>query len=368
MKKDEIQENIINQILQSGFLGIVESSVRSGKTRILLKSIQKYSVNYIKNPNILVLYPNIDIRKSWETECDLIDYHPNITYCTFVSIEKVYLKNWDYVIVDECHLIGTENQLPLLGELVKRHSNVILASGTINNNTLHELQLFTGLKKIVSYTTDMAIQDGIVCDYNVIIYEYSLDAVTSVEYGKTKKWKSTELKECNRLSYKVDSTYGKEKMFHALNRMRFINSCNSLVNSVRKWINQNKEKRFILFSGDENIGKKYGIPMYNSKSADDSVLLSFQRGEINQLCLIRKGRQGVTFPELRHILITAIDSNSENLEQALGRALLNDTENAIIHIFVSNQPFQKKWLNSALININPEKITWQNLNQNPLIE
>ena len=49
---------------------------------------------------------------------------------------------------------------------------------------------------------------------------------------------------------------------------------------------------------------------------------------------LRKENKGITFKSLQHILITAIDSNSENLSQALGRALLNDTENAIIHIFL----------------------------------
>jgi hypothetical protein len=98
--------------------------------------------------------------------------------------------------------------------------------------------------------------------------------------------------------------------------------------------------------------------MWNSKSKDDSVLESFQKQEINQLCLIKKGKQGITFPMLQNILITNIDSNGENLEQALGRALLNDTEDATIHIFVSSEQFQLNWLNKALSNINQNKITW----------
>ena len=96
--------------------------------------------------------------------------------------------------------------------------------------------------------------------------------------------------------------------------------------------------------------------MFNSKSKNDSVLQDFISGKINQLCLIRKGSAGITYPNLKTILITAINSNGENLEQMLGRSLLNDTENAEIHIFVSDEEFQLKWLKSALQGINKNKI------------
>ena len=359
-KKDIIQNGFIEKIIDN-FRGIHLISVRTGKTRIYLKSIQKHSKNWIENPKILVLYPNTDVKSSWEKECELINYFPNIVYSTYLSIDKVMDENWDYIVADEAHLCGEENQLPKLGELIRRHANTIVASGTYNNDTLKAIKEATGMSLTINYPTEKAIEDGIVSDFTVIIYEYSLDNIKPVVYGKTKQWQSTELKECNRLSKKVDTTFGKEKMFHALNRMRFINSCESLITIVHNWIFKNRNTRFILFTGDENVGKNYRIPMYNSKSEDDSILKAFQNEEINQICLIKKGKQGITYPNLSHILITAIDSNGENLEQAIGRALLNDTEHSYIHVFVSNQPFQQKWLNSALTKIPKDKIKHINI-------
>ena len=357
-KKDEIQRSIINEIIKNNFKGIVLSSVRSGKTRILLSSIKKHSEDYIKNPKVLVLYPNTDIRQSWEKECNLINYQPDITYCTFVSVDKVKDLVFDYVCVDEAHLLAEETQLKTVAYINKRHKHCILASGTYSESTLEALQFNTGLELIVNYPTEQAIKDGIVSDFNIQIHTYNLDATTVKEFGKVKKWKSTDLKECNRLSFKVNSSSGKEKMFAALTRMHFINNCDSLVNCVNHWISHNKDKRFILFTGSENVGKRYNLPMWNSKSKDNSILKSFQNQKINQLCLIKKGKQGITYPMLQHILITNIDSNGENLEQAVGRVLLDDTEDATIHIFVSSEQFQLKWLNSALENINKDKIKW----------
>ena len=355
-KKDEIQRLIKDKLLLHNLKGIVLSSVRSGKTRILLEAIKEHSEKL--NPKVLVLYPNKDIKSSWEKECTIINYYPDISYCTFISIEKVQNLIFDYVILDECHLLAEETQLKIASFINKRHKHCIFASGTYSEITLQNLIFNTGLDLIVNYTTEDAIKDEIVCDFKVYIHQYNLDSATIKEFGKVKKWKSTELKECNRLTHKVNTTSGKEKFFHALNRMRFINSCESLVNCVNDWIKINKNERFILFTGDEKVGKLYNLPMYNSKSKDDSILKQFQNEEINQLCLIKKGKAGITYPNLKIVLLTAIDSNSENIEQAIGRSLLNDTDKAEIHIFISFEQFQLKWLTSALENIPKDKIQY----------
>lgn len=358
-KKDQIQKEIENKILESGFRGIVESSVRSGKTRILLNCVKNQQ--WFKEPRVLVLYPNIDIKASWEKEQELINFFPNITYCTFVSIHTQLEKEYDMVIVDEAHLLGTDNQLPTCAEISKSVKHCILASGTYSNDTLSTISYVMGMKKIVHYPTEKAIEDGLVSDYKIFIHTYQLDDITRIEYGKAKKWTSTELKECNRITRKVMyANNDREKMFYALERMRFINNCNSLKNAVSKWISENQETRFIMFAADSKISNFYGLPVYNSLSKDDSTLTDFQEGKVNQLVLVRKARQGVTFPKLDTILITAIDSNSENLEQALGRGLLPDTDEAKIHIFVSNQDFQRKWLEKALTKIPKQKIIHEN--------
>ena len=357
MTKTEIQEKIINAIIENNCRGIVLSSVRSGKTRILLKTIERYFKD--KNPKVLVLYPNIDIKLSWEKECEIIDYFPDITYCTFASISKIIEEKWDIVIIDEAHLLAPDTQLVAAGDIALNNKHVIFASGTYNKDTLSDIKFYTKLNLIVNYPTSEAIKDGIVSDFTVYVHRYDLDNSKIIQFGKVKKWNSTEKKECNRLGNRILKLSGQQKMFASLERMRFINSCTSLIEKVNKWISENKNERFILFSSDEKTGLKYNLPMFNSKSKDDSVLKDFQSGKINQLCLLKKGSAGVTFPNLQNILITAINSNGENLEQMIGRSLLKDCENSSnIHIFVSTEEFQNKWLNSALSSINTEKIKY----------
>lgn len=356
--KNEIQKEIIDVILEKDFRGIMLASVRSGKTRQLIKAMQGHYKGNSLTLSILVAYPNIDVKNSWVDEFAKLAYFPNVTFTTFISLHKFENNLFDYVIFDEAHSIPEENVLPIAGKIAKNNKNVIFASGTYTNDTLCNIKMHTGLSQIVNYTTEQAIADGIVSDFTIFVHRYDLDNKIKLERGKVKKWNSSDKSECGRLTRFLFNSYGEAKKFAAINRMRFINSNNTLVNRVQTWINDNPDKRFLLFASDEKTGIKYGIKMYNSKNSSDKILLDFQKEEINQLCLIKKASSGVTFPNLSHVLITAINSNGEFMEQMLGRSLLNDTEHSNIHVFVSTEEFQIKWMLSAFEKLPKEKIIY----------
>jgi len=359
MTKNEIQRIIIDKIKNALFKGIVLASVRSGKTRILLTAIKEISDNDL-DISILVGYPNVDIKNSWISECEKLDYYPNIHYSTFKSLHKVQDNKYDYVVFDEAHLIPPENTLPIVSKIVKNNDKVILASGTYSEDTLLNLKFTTGLQQVVDYSTDDAINDGIVNNFKIEVHLFKLDNTKPVQFGgNLKKWYSTDYKECLRLSKKVEETFGTSKMIIALFRMKMINSCQSLIRNVQKWINDNPNKRFILFTGDEKVGMNYNIPMFNSKSKNNDILKDFQEYRSNSLCLIKKGGTGVTYEGLDTILITDINSNSETLEQRCGRSLLfEEDKESVIHIFCSTEEFQLRWLESSLKSINPDRINY----------
>jgi len=358
MTKNEIQRIIIDKIKNALFRGIVLASVRSGKTRILLTAIREISDNDL-DISILVSTPYVDIMHSWVDECKELEYYPNIEYCNFKSLKKVENNKYDFVVFDESHTIPLVNVLPIVSKIVKNNDKVILASGTYSEDTLLNLKFSTGLQQIINYSTDDAINDGIVNNFKVEVHLFKLDNTKSVQFGGIKKWYSTDYKECQRMSKKVDESFGKDKMMIALFRMKMINSCQSLIRNVRQWIENNPDKRFILFTGDEKVGMNYNIPMFNSKSKNNDVLKDFQEYRSNSLCLIKKGGTGVTYEGLDTILITDINSNSETLEQRCGRSLLfEEGKESTVHIFCSTEQFQLNWLENSLKSINSSRINY----------
>jgi superfamily II DNA or RNA helicase len=359
MNRNEIQRIIIDKIKKAYFRGIILVSVRGGKTRILLTAIREISDNDL-DISILVSTPQIDIMHSWVDECEKLEYYPKIEYCNFKSLHKIQDNKYDYIVFDESHAIPPDNILPIVSKIVKNNDKVILASGTYSEDTLLNLKFSTDLQQIVDYSTDNAIKDGIVNNFKIEVHLFKLDDIKSVQFGGLKKWYSTDYKECQRMSKRVDESFGKDKMMIALFRMKMINSCQSLVRNVKKWIENNPNKRFILFTGDEKVGMNYNIPMFNSKSKNNDVLKDFQEYRSNSLCLIKKGGTGVTYEGLDTILITDINSNSETLEQRCGRSLLfEEDKESIIHIFCSTENFQMKWLESSLKSINPDRISYK---------
>jgi superfamily II DNA or RNA helicase len=359
MTKNEIQKIIIDKIKNALFRGIVLVSVRVGKTRIILETIKEISNNDL-NIKVLIGYPNIDIKNSWISETEKLNYYPNIEYSTFKSLKKVQDNKYDFVIFDEGHAIPPDNILPTVSKIVKNNNKCIIMSGTYSEDTLLNLKFSTGLQQIVDYSTDDAINDRIVNDFKVKVHLFKLDNVKSIQFGGIKKWYSTDYKECLRMSKKLDESFGKDKMMIALFRMKMINSCQSLIKVVKQWIENNPNKRFILFTGDEKVGMNYNIPMFNSKSKNNDVLKDFQEYRSNSLCLIKKGGTGVTYEGLDTILITDINSNSETLEQRCGRSLLfEEDKESVVHIFCSTEDFQIRWLESSLKSINSNRISYK---------
>ena len=356
-KRDVIQEKIENIIIENNCNGIILSSVRSGKTKMILTSIKKHSED--KDITIFLGYPQIDIKVSWENEMKRLNYYPKIIYSTFISLEKNIINGLDYYVFDEAHSIPPDNILPIVSKIVKNNDKVILASGTYSEDTLLNLKFSTGLQQIVDYSTDDAINDGIVNNFKVEVHLFKLDNTKSVQFGGLKKWYSTDYRECLRMSKKIDNSFGQDKMMAALFRMKMINSCQSLIRNVQQWIKDNPDKRFILFTGDEKVGMNYNIPMFNSKSKNNDVLKDFQEYRSNSLCLIKKGGTGVTYEGLDTILITDINSNSETLEQRCGRSLLfEEGKESTVHIFCSTEEFQLNWLNKSLSSINSNRINY----------
>lgn len=355
--RDKLQQEAVQEYLSGNPKTCFNISVRFGKTRLGIMIMKA-----IKAKRVLILYPEVNIKKAWEDEFEKMGWKPEeVTFSTYLSVSK-YNNEYDMIIGDEIHK-ASENALFNIDGLLKINKRFLGLSGTYSEKTKQELWQYCDLRISHEYNTEDAIEDNIVANYEVNVITFNLDPISKyLKKTKTKQWMTTEIKEMSYLTRVLDQAKasGRDLKFPALNRMRFINKCPSLTKNTQILMHHLKGKRYLLYGADTDFVDGLGIPTHHSKNIAEDNLKKFQDGEINQLGLVQLASQGVTFKNLDTVVITNINSNSENLFQKLGRTLLQEgSKVSQIYILCTNLPFQKKWLSAALEDIPDEKIKYK---------
>lgn len=352
--REKLQEEYSEKYINGQRKGIYLISVRFGKTRLGIKIMQK-----LEAKRVLICYPNVDIKNSWENEFEKMEWKPDVIYSTYLSL-KNNIDEYDLVILDEIHL-ASENQRIYIKEISNINENILGLTGTLADSTKVDLFLDCELKVIEEYLTDDGIGDEIIADYKINIVRYKMDDDKKyLKKTKKKQWMTTDKKQLGYITRRINGLLysGGDVKFLALTRMRFINNNKSLQRETLKLIKKLENQRLILFGGTQEFIDSLEIPTYHSKSKQNNLEL-FQKGTINKLGLCKLANQGVTFDGLTDVVITNIDSNSENLLQKLGRSLVKEGDKiSNIWIIVSDEEFQLKWLSKALTGVNNDKIKW----------
>ncbi len=359
--RDQLQLEATEAYLSGNPKTCFNISVRFGKTRLGIMIMQALKVK-----RVLILYPEVNIKKAWEDEFEKMGWKPEeVVYSTYISLIKQSDEVYDFIVGDEIHK-ASENALFNLDNLLHSNRRFLGLSGTYSDKTKYELWEYCRLRISHEYNTEAAIEDNIVANYEVNVVTFNVDAHNQyLKKTKTKQWMTTEVKELAYLTKVLDTAKasGRDMKFPALNRMRFINKLPSLKRNTQILMHHLKDKRYLLYGADTDFVDGLGIPTHHSKNIKEDNLKKFQDGEINQLGLVQLASQGVTFKNLDTVIITNINSNSENLFQKLGRTLLQEASKVSqIYILCTEEEFQKKWLFKALQDIPREKITFKNFN------
>jgi superfamily II DNA or RNA helicase len=357
-KREELQEKAKEEYLKGDLKTLFEISVRFGKTRLAIQIAKELDAKCM-----VILYPELTIKDAWEDEFTKLNWKPeNLIYSTYRSVSKLNCKA-DFIVGDEINKASHKN-LTDLDLFLRDQPRFLGLSGTYSEETKEDLYLYLGLRISHTYTTDKAIEDNIVSDYEIVVKLFEInDKNTYLKKTKNKSWLTTEAKELKYLSKQVLIALEEKKdtKFVAFNRMRWINKCNSLQKTTLKLLEQLRNKRYILYGGSTDFIDTLNIPTYHSKNKKKDNLNLFINQIINKLGLVNLANQGITFPDLDTIVITNINSNSELLFQKLGRSLLQeDNKISKIYIVCSTEEFQRKWLRNSLEGIPKDKIKYIN--------
>ena len=355
--RNKRQQELAQLWLNNGKYGIINAAPRMGKIFTTINILQKLD----KHATILIAYPDVKIKESWEHDFVARKYkNPNITYTTHLSLHKYKDKLFDLVIIDEIHLLS-DAQLDAAEELLLENMHVLGLTGTLARDTELELLERLELPVIAEYPIEQAINEGVIVDYQITVKHVPLDNKIKINYKDKLKTEKQQFDAYGWVINKVQAQ-GKDTMFLRLARMRIIQNSLSKLQATRELLQKHADERILVFCGVTAIADNLGIPSYHSKSTEKDVFANFAEGKGNHLAVVKIGNTGVTYKPLNRVIINYFDSNAENLAQRINRCMAMEyntpDKKAHIYIICSNEEVEIKWLMKALEFFDKSKIKY----------
>lgn len=334
--------------------GIFHIFQRVGKIRTTLLTIDKLN---LKNPKILVTYPDNSIKDSWLTDIEKFGFqHLNITYCNHASLDKYIDEKWDVLVKDEIHSINSDERIKYSKQLIDNTKYVIGLSGTISDNKRKELKSLFDLRVIIDYTKEEAIEDGIVADYEIEVRIVNLDNTIKTKNSKGKL--VTEAERYRAYSWLIDNKRGGEMIIFSRNRL--LQQSIAKKKEILKCLQEFKNQRVIVFTGFNNSAESLEIPYYHSKCKNTESLDDFNSGKYNHLALSVKGQVGVTYKNLDIVILSNFVTDSAKNEQGLTRSSIKDYGSKVSKFIIicTNTESELKKLKKTLQEFDIKKIKY----------
>lgn len=354
--REKKQEEFAEEYLRSSGRGILNLCPRFGKILTSIKILKTLGGNL----NVLIAYPENNIKRSWEEDFKKWKYsNPNITFTTHLSLHKHKKIAFDIVIIDEVHLLS-EAQIEVVQDLSKKNKRILGLTGTLSSWTERTLGKRLGLNVISRYSIDEAIKDGVVTDYHITVKIVPLDNTVKNQYKKASRTEKEQFRAYGGVIDRLEREY-KETFYLRLARMRIIQNSLAKLNATKDILKRFSKERVLIFCGLIKIAGNLGCPTFHSKIKDKKALEDFSKGKGNHLSVVKIGNTGVTYVPLSKVVINYFDSNAENLAQKINRCMAMEYstpgKKADIWIVCTDEEVELNWLNKALEFFDDNKIT-----------
>jgi superfamily II DNA or RNA helicase len=351
------QRELALKWINSNRKGIINACPRFGKIFISILIMEN-----IKPSSVLIAYPDLKIRKSWEEDFKKWEYYnPNITFTTYTSLWKYKNKLFDLIILDECHLLS-ENQINTCVELFKENPSILGLTGTLSSWTERVLREDLQLRVIARYSIEQAIEEGILPDYEINVVKVPLDRYV-MKYGKKRESEKQLFDKYRWVTNKLESEGKANTAFMMkLKLIRILKDSWAKMQKTIDLIEEFREERLLVFAGSIKIAEELGIPCHHSLSKDKKLWNDFISGKSKHLTVIKMGNTGTTFLPLSKAIINYFDSQEENLTQKVLRAMSLEYDNpkkkSVIYIICSTENIEEIWLSKALAMFDKNKIKY----------
>jgi superfamily II DNA or RNA helicase len=351
--REERQEQFANLWLDGDRKGILYLAPRFGKIRCSILILKKLPPDI----KLLIAYPDVKIRKSWQEDFVKWKYsNSNIVYTTFASLKKHISEVFALIIIDEVHLLSPA-QINVCVGLLQSCSDTLALTGTLSSWTERVLREDLQLRVIARYPIELAIEEGILPDYEINIVKVPLNK--TAKYGKKRESEKQLFDNYNWVANKLEKE-GKDNFHLKLKMIRVLQKSRAKASKTIDLIMEFYEERLLVFCGLTEIADRLGIPSYHSKSTNKKIWDDFVDGVITHLAVCKIGRVGTTFTPLNKVIINYFSSSSEDLTQKILRSMSLEYDNpdkkAIIYCICSTETIEENWLQKALSMFSKDKI------------
>lgn len=353
--RDIRQQQFADMWLERGKFGILNLAPRFGKIRVAINIMEK-----IKPSSVLIAYPDLKIKKSWEDDFKKWNYIPSkIAFTTFLSLNKHENNKFDLVIIDEIHLLS-EAQIETCKVIFLGNNHILGLTGTLSSWSQKVLRDELNLPVVARYSIEMAIREKILPDYEINIVKVPLDNITLQQFGKKKLTEKKRFDQLMWVANREKQENGEVPFFINLKIIDLLRKSISRNDMTKKLIARFNNERLLIFCGLTDIADNLGIPSYHSKSEDEELWQRFLKGEEKHMAVVKIGNSGVTYMPLNKVIINHYDSNCENMTQRVNRCMSMEYDNpekkAVIYIIAIDEKKELDWLNKALSMFDKHKI------------
>ncbi len=356
--KDDIQDLALKAVgnRERSSVGV---SMGVGKTLIGLRHM---ALNYTDISKFLVVAPKKSIFTSWKEDAKKfnLDYLlDNIEFTTYISLPKK-MHDYDVVYLDECHSLLYTHE-PWLSQYKGKILGLTGTPPKYSNSEKGEMMnRFCPL--VYKYVVDSAVDDKILNDYRIILYNVPLDTTKNLKVEKNGKvWFTSEEASYSYWTDRLETARNqKEAHITRIMRMKSLMGFPSKERHAASLLSSITEKCLVFANTHVQADKLCSHSYHSSNVNSESNLEKFKKGEITKLSAVLQLNEGVNIPDLKHGIILHAYGNERKASQRIGRMLrLNPDDCSTIHILYYRSTVDEIWIRKALEDFDSDKIMWK---------
>lgn len=394
MSREELQSQSL-QLVKNHSRVALQWCTGLGKSKAAIQAAN-YLAEQKEDLKVLLVVAEVAHKSNWEDEFTRWNYKvPNTIIECYASLKKYRDTEWDLIIFDEAHHLGSDLRIDVLTSISAK--NIILLSATLPDQTMQSITGIFGEFAVSRVTLKQAIEWGALPKPKVFLVPLNLDStysncIITEEWGRKEKRVTYKCKFNERWEYLRNKTkypnitleisctqqqkydylteqfeYWRSQFFRTRQeftrnkwlqvgskRKRFLGECKT--DATRLLLHKLQDRRLICFCSSieqaELLGGKNAIHSKRDDSLD--VIGSFNTKQIDSLFAVGMLQEGQNLTDIEAGIIVQLDGQERAFVQKFGRSLRADAP--IQFIFYYKDTRDVDYLDNVLEGIDLEYI------------